>query len=1275
MIKKFFNCLFSLLLVVALIPTAALAEVAEESSVGTETVTESPEESPSSDNKTSEVSTSNTESSSSSTERPVENSSFEHTNDVSAQKTLEQAVDTLTSSFYKPKLNFGTDTNINDVVAQELRRIGAGDVSVRVVDVKMSATAAYAHTGISSDSANNGSIEYFWMDSSGFDNSLSTLVLRQAQVTFELSKDGKTAQYTCNVLIPWDTTKTSTLLQNVSQNLAPQFEGQQETSGVISDFTLPYKLSSEDGSTLSWSKVTWTSSDTSVVRIDGYGTENYKAVVTRGVADKQVTLTATVSLSSSDAPDATYQRSFTITVPGDPAAVTEAQNSLSRRIGRRFRASNIKDVSTNRSADLKAVSNDLQMPRPKDFGLDGKRYQFTYSASNSSISFNGYRGTVYQPLPESNSQQVDITLTVTDKENPEVSASKTITATISPLNQAAIDSEVQLMNDVKSHFWEALSTPSNQQDKQQSVSASLSTPLRYYRAQDGSVAWSYDASDTTSAESGIVPTQLPSYDSMGSATQARTYSSSMPNLIQNENLVLAQTPEYDTSVTVSALLSSARYARYASLYPDNKQFQALANQPVSATFTVSGEKGAQPSGTTSNNEKQNLVSVTLSVVGRNINGQAQHWAPTQTIEVPKGTTADQVTYQYLKAQGLTYDTQGGYLSSITSPALNMTLATAENNGSYTWWQFFVNGTLSDKMANNVSLDSNTTITWVYAGQESLNPAPENTLVINPFAQHPHVDSSWSGFNGVNSLATTQTTPVDTATLRWSITEGTCKVPGFISDQVIVGNTLYYVSGSVLKAVDKTTGKIIKTAQIGSSVSYFARPIYINGLIVVATDDGCLTAFSAETMECVWKSSKLKNVGSLQSVSSMSVSKDTILAEFTQMSGFSAAGGYMVAVDAATGSIKWMQEAKPSQSTNPNVFPDVQSAGYYWAGATASGSDFIIGDEASTVKLINGATGATTAKLNLGSPIRSGIVPVSVDENGDGTYLAVTRNDGVLHLIKREGLSLVQLKQVKFASESTSTPTVSGSNVFVNGVDTDGYGTISVISLDTFSIVDQARAGKGKAQSTPLVSVQKSGTYAYFTTNGLPGGVWMYTLGTGKATQIFSPDAHHQNYTTSSVIADSEGNLYYTNDSGTLFSLMRSTDSGEGKNPKSDNFNENIKNLEHDSQSSAVAETGTATSVHASERITQASLGLATSDPVSSSGVVSVQDASFDGALSTVPTTHSDKQTFESKQALIIPTIPLLSVVGFFASVAVLIVFVVLLKNENAATHHVSHTGN
>ncbi len=52
----------------------------------------------------------------------------------------------------------------------------------------------------------------------------------------------------------------------------------------------------------------------------------------------------------------------------------------------------------------------------------------------------------------------------------------------------------------------------------------------------------------------------------------------------------------------------------------------------------------------------------------------------------------------------------------------------------------------------------------------------------------------------------------------------------------------------------------------------------------------------------------------------------------------------------------------------------------------------------------------------------------------------------------------------------------------------------------------------------------NGTYAYFTVNGLPGGVWLYKLALAEQLR-FTLLIRITRTTTSSVIADFEGNLY------------------------------------------------------------------------------------------------------------------------------------------------------
>ena len=102
------------------------------------------------------------------------------------------------------------------------------------------------------------------------------------------------------------------------------FASSDEANAVTKNLTLPYKLKNDSGATKSWSSVSWISSDTAVVKVSGSGWSDSTGAVTRTAADRAVTLTATVSaggISSSGGPSTTVEKSFDVTVKGDPDKV------------------------------------------------------------------------------------------------------------------------------------------------------------------------------------------------------------------------------------------------------------------------------------------------------------------------------------------------------------------------------------------------------------------------------------------------------------------------------------------------------------------------------------------------------------------------------------------------------------------------------------------------------------------------------------------------------------------------------------------------------------------------------------------------------------------------------------------------------------------------------------------------------------------------------------------------------------------------------------------
>lgn len=175
-----------------------------------------------------------------------------------------------------------------------------------------------------------------------------------------------------------------------------------------------------------------------------------------------------------------------------------------------------------------------------------------------------------------------------------------------------------------------------------------------------------------------------------------------------------------------------------------------------------------------------------------------------------------------------------------------------------------------------------------------------------------------------------------------------------------------------------------------------------------------------------------------------------------------------------------------------------------------------------------------------------------DPSNGSTFYQMT-HDGKLHVISLSAKGVLsEQKTVDLGlTNNLSAPAVSGDNLIVGGQTATGSALV-LYNLKTGKTTMVA-AADGKAlpaglngiAATPLVSVQGGKTYVYFTVNSADskdyvnysagGGVYRYTLGDAEATQIYDAAGHYQ-YCDSPVIADASGNLYYINDSGTLFKL-------------------------------------------------------------------------------------------------------------------------------------------
>lgn len=1054
-------------------------------------------------------------------------------NPVIAAGSLEAAVQKLNDANKQIVVDYSAKGgNVNDVLKAQLADLGFTDVDVRVSEggVAFKAEDDKATVGISdAQDKTNGDVTFFFIDPNDY-TGYNIDGLRSADVAFELSRDGKTEYYLPNksVQVAWDEAKLRDLLDGAAESLQIGYASGESADGVTQNVTLPYKA----GSAKKFS-VEWTSSDTERLFVSGYSWEDKTGKVSRASSDRDVTLTAKVTVTSGDIKLA-GSHDFVVTVKGDPEKVAADKKALQEKVDAAFTYDNIKYSGTDTVANKDGLTADLQMPRTSTLNIDGKYYEVKYSASTDDITFNGYKGTVYQPLPGTEAAKTKITLTVTDKSNAEVTASKTLDFAIAPQDQGELDAELFHLSLAKSTFSQGILDGQDASN----VTGNLHAPLKVY-GQGYAVNWCY-SSEEAAGHYGFVFSELPG----GTENTYRLLKSSKPSVIAHENLILTQ-PEYNTKVTISGRLKSERFARYAERYPDNSDYAVLAGLDVSATVNVKGTTGLD------NPNEGKTIAVTAKVTGVSAsdaggNYTEQSVVPLTELTLPadEDTTAESVLEQLMTAAGCTnLEANAWGLTSATMPDGRVLSTTSA--APYSYWSFFVNNGYASVGAPSYYLKNGDCVEFRYVKGDGTQK-PSTAPATNPGTEHPDVDTAWNGFaNGGSGSATDALTPTTkTDTPSWALnllTEEQQKAgaSASASDPIVANGKVYLVTGAsvwggktwnaVLNEVDPETGSVVRSLELGSSMDSTCRPVIAQGIIVIPLSGGYLQAVSAKTFETLWYSDAFTK----QNLSSLTVDGDYVyINTLDYWSGEDVQNGTIKRINIHTGAVAGSAS--------------VTDGGFYWSGGLMVNGYYVVGGDYGQVRVYSADLSKLVGSIKLaGGNIRSALV------EHDGFVYAVTRDNGTLHklTIGSDG-SLAEVAQAQFAAYSTSTPVFSGNYAFVNGKTTNdwkGKGLLSIVDLSDMSVKQITKADGAElgfeSKSTPLVSTRDGETYVYFTLNGAKGnwpnytsggGVYMYKLGDAEATEVFVPGSGYANYCMASVVCDKFGNLYYTNDSGHLF---------------------------------------------------------------------------------------------------------------------------------------------
>ena len=593
------------------------------------------------------------------------------------EAALNKAAAALPSNL-RPK--YGTDTNILDMLKA---LIGESDVELAMKEAVQSGDKTSA---IAAD----GTIDYYFSDSmSGGPG--------YANFTVVLSLNGQSTEKDLRATIPWNTDKVRAALELAAGRVTVPAE----VTDSLELTKYPFKegKTPDDGysySTLdTWCTVTWTSADSSVIKIGSAPYypyySPYNTTVIPGKLDQDVTLTAALVCSSVDGVAVTKE--FTVCVKGDPDAqdITEL---LQAKLDAGLKDPGLTDdVTGDRIDPANVTSSGINFPTTRDFKIDGKYYPVTIKSSNPDVikTFdvnNAARVEVLRPMPGEDPVKVTVTVTITEKATGKL-ASRDIELTVQPLVNEEIDRELELMELVKAHYFDGIRNANTSPDD---IQTDLHAFQEAYLNDDGELVWVYNYKDVTGK--GIAPSEM---DGWQAAEQWRLFKSSNPKVITHENLLVTRDKEHKL-VTITSWLSSERFAELAKKYPDDKRLSQLVNQPVSVQLQVTG---TDP---TSDKPIEDLYAVYFT-----LSDNGSEWFSCKLDKLPEGTSALDVLHKALASHG--YSASGStYISAISGP--NGTLK-EKDRGPNSGWMYSVNGSIASVTMNQYFVSDGDSIEMFY----------------------------------------------------------------------------------------------------------------------------------------------------------------------------------------------------------------------------------------------------------------------------------------------------------------------------------------------------------------------------------------------------------------------------------------------------------------------------------------------------------------------------------------------------------------------------------
>lgn len=369
--------------------------------------------------------------------------------------------------------------------------------------------------------------------------------------------------------------------------------------------------------------------------------------------------------------------------------------------------------------------------------------------------------------------------------------------------------------------------------------------------------------------------------------------------------------------------------------------------------------------------------------------------------------------------------------------------------------------------------------------------------------------------------------------------------------IIVNDNLYIAGGNRVYILDKVTGEELCVSQpLKGELGYALNPItYGGGMVFVPISKGRIQALRADNLESLWVSSELGG----QSISPVTY-KDGYVFSGT-WSGENKDGRYYC-LEVSD------EDASVNDEIKTPLWEITHPGGFYWAGAYAGDGYVVFGSDDGKKGYDNTGSVLYSVSVEDGNIIDTicdikGDIRSSVSFDTTSSYVYFSAKCGDFHrvILNDDGsFDHTSHSYINVGNMTTSTPIIHN-NLGFCGVCGEGqfaeeghsYAVIDV-SGEEMTLVHREKV-PGYVQTSALLSVSYESDfdkiYLYLTYNREPGGIYVIEIKNPSSVMkvmgedLYLPQGDMAGYCVCSLVCDNEGNIYYKNDSGYLFSIGKS----------------------------------------------------------------------------------------------------------------------------------------